>query len=1520
MIRRLFNSVRQSVSNSHKTDPNGNEHSVPFMVESLEERLMLSFVGFFDGITLDLVQTFDDGDVVIDNSGVGGAFRVIDNADTLTFVNPENVTVTMLDGTANQLNFNINNSHTGDVELHLGNGPRDVFFSGNGLPGIANRIGGDLLVTGGTGPQNINLAPIVFPIPIPFQTDGSATFNLGDGFDTVINNENFVRVGGDLNLIGVNLFRYTDFLFPAPLDADLRVGGNLTMDTSVESTESFLIEGGTFHDDDPDAPERSIISGDFIYIGGDDIDHINLNETYIQGDMIIDLGEGIPFFGDPQNVTTQLNAPRPQNDEPGYFEIDGDIHITAGDSNLGNVIDLQGYHDGNLATFNMSGLEDTITYSLLGTQVDITAVMGAGDDTFTMNSRVNVLDIDFGNDLGDEFINNIGQFTFDSDITNFHWFDHLYTVGDDTLIMNQLMDTGDIIIDNDGGPGAFSIDWRLTTALGGVGSTTPASTLVLNMLDNTGNNVEMDLVNPVIAFLTLNLGDGDRDVNFTGASNNPLRDINITADQGDQNIEISVNAPLAVATLNVDLGEGFDMLDDDANNLLISEDLIFRGVNLFENDGILNVTRNVIIDSTAETGDTIFANNSQMFVGGFLQYLGGDGRDELRLNGAVSNSFSGTVDINLGDNITGGTQFALLDGPGTSIASNLTVVSTAAVNPDVFATSDTAILGGNVNIDLGHGPNNATILGVLGGTMVNYDGGIGDDTVIFGTTGNPAEAIFELFAGNDSFTLNAGTNIADDLIVDFGPGDDTFVNLYGPFDFNAALFELDGFNHIYDLGTDTLTSTQVSDPGPVTVDNNGAGGVIQFHDGGTNVLTTVTNLSIHMLGSSGTELNLNLENALAGDLDVRLRSGDRTFNMSGSNNSVNGDLSITGGSSDQLVNIAVNNALTVGGNASIDLGPGNDLVEESGNNVSITGNLDFVGVNRFTNDAIFMVNGNFNVDNSTQTDRSWFNDNLTLIVAGDFSYTGSSTRDEVLLDGTGGSSIGGQAIIHLGSNSIAGPQNVFFNNNSSVAGLLHVTSTEATRKDVFTSDIGTSFGGDVKINLGDGPNEATILGVFGGNDVSFIGGDGIDTVIFGTTGNPADVNIVLGGGNDTFTLEAGAAISPTTLRVDFGTGTDTFNNNYGQFDFNANLLNLGGFNHHYDNAASTLRINQVANTGDITIDNNGAGGAVRFVNGSVVEFAPVTSSIRLTMLSNTNTNVNIDYDNAQAGDTILSLKNGDRTVRFTGDSNEIGGFLRIDAGTTGDQDIFLAVNSDLTVGQAAVINLRGGSDMVEDGANDLNIGTNLILRSVNTFRIDNTVDVGGNFTMNTRFDNEFSILDNNSVFNVGGNLSYFGGTAADRLFLHGADIGGNVSVDLGAGTSNQVADFSLGASMNRLRVLGDTNTGVNSVITDASTIVDTDVVINFSKSTSTNVVTLQGTYGGTYGSYRGGSGTDNLTFGATANNMHFVGLLGAGNDKFTLNSSAILMSTLINFGSGSDNFDDQIGEPHPFPVTIKNLT
>lgn len=1789
MIRRWFNALEKT--NVRKKAQTGQSQFGQF--EQLEDKRCLAWVGFFDGVTLTLEQTGDDGDVIVDNSGVGNSWRVTDNASSLTFVNAENLIVNMLDNTANQLNFQINTTHSGDVELNLGDGPRDVIFDGFNIPGVGNTVGGDMTVNAGDGPQFINLAPIVF-FPLPYQSNGSSTFNLGDGFDTVYNNENFVIVGGDLNLLGVNDFIYTDFLFPEPLDADLKVFGNMLMDTSMESTESFLTEGGTFNsvdlDDPPAEQERSIIFGNFTYIGGDDIDHVDLNSTYIRGDMTIDLGEGIPFFGDPQNVTTTLDLP--WIFEGPYFQIDGDISVSASDSKLGNVVSLSGYStkaNGN-AEFNMGGLQDDVTYSLNealpfpgASNYDVMAMMGAGADTFTLTTNLNTLSIDFGNNLGDTFINQFGFFGFDADYTNYHNFDFFYTAGDNTMIANQLTDTGDVIVDNNGGP-VTGIDWQFFTGEGGAAPLNHSETLVVNMVSNTGNRLSMDLDNPVLAFITLNIGDGDRVVDFIGDSNNPLRDININGNLGDQFIQLSQNAELAVASLRVNLGEGFDTVDDNFNNLMLSEDMVFSGVNLFEHDGIVSIGRNVFIDTLAEVGENVWATNKQLFVGGTFNYDGGTGRDELRMNGTNGTTLTQAVSIDLGDNVFGGTQYALLDGPATFLGSSLTVEMAGATSPELFSTSATATISGNIFVDMGDGENTAVITGFLGGSEVTYSGGSGVDDVTFGTTGNAARFTGTLFDGDDIFTLLAGSSIASPFVVNFGDNNDTFINNYGPFDFDAELIGLAGFNHFFDLTNSSLTSTQVSDRGPVIVDNNGTGSAIQFTTTSTSQIATVSDLEINMLGGSGSSLEIDFDNPLSGDLELNLGSGPRVTDFTGDSNTIGGQLDISAGSGDQTVSLAVNAPLFVAADADINLGIGIDGLLDSGNSINVGGNFELTGVNDFLSNGLFVGNSLL-MDNSGETQSTIFRNNFILTTGGDFEILAGSAIDTVVLPVSATATIGGNVNLQLGNgnnvavlsgsmngsdfNYVGGddadvvqflmsstgsvaidarlgsgddsftlgsattPSSLFvdFGNNSdtfindygvfdfpavllgldgfdhnfepgtstltsqqvgssgpvtiddngpggairvtnstttviapvdnlnvvmlnsgvigddltldfdspltgdlsvdlnsgfrdlnflgssnSIGGSLDITGGDfvqtinlalggsldvgsdtsinlgagtdsvavngaavtlngalsMTLVDSFVNDgsfvvagdvrvdnsgsasdgtfidnamadlqgeftylgssandtvvfnSSSSIAGDIDINVGDGANIATLLGGFGpaGTAIKYTGGMDVDRVTVGTTGTPASVNAKLKSGDDIFTLNAGAAIATDSLRVDFGGGgDDTFNSSYGEFDFNARLLNLDGYNAIYDLGTGNLDISQIADTGDVTIDSNGANNSVRFGVGTLNELTPA-NDLRLLLQDGTTTNVIADFDAERIGNTVLQLRGGDRNVNFTGTSNTFNGLLRIEA-ADGIQTVFVSEIAPLDVNGTFIFNGRDGSDRLV-AENSVDISGAMLLRGVNTFVNDAGLMVGGDLNMITSLEDEATKLISNNSFSVGGNFTYLGADGVDAINFKsdGASITGYTYIDIATASdneNNQRVQLTGGFSTLNLVVEGGNANAGNFFSTDAGTSVQDQVIVNFATSNSANTVVFRGSYAGDYGTYRGGSASDFVTFGADADAMLFAALTGAGDDTFTIAPTAMLDFLYVDFGTGNDTLENQLGDPLPFDNNIFNL-
>jgi hypothetical protein len=765
-------------------------------------------------------------------------------------------------------------------------------------------------------------------------------------------------------------------------------------------------------------------------------------------------------------------------------------------------------------------------------------------------------------------------------------------------------------------------------------------------------------------------------------------------------------------------------------------------------------------------------------------------------------------------------------------------------------------------------------------------------------------------------------------LIDFGDDSDTFVNNYGAFDFTFALLGLDGFNHNFDLPSDTLSSVQVSNPGPIVIDNNGANGEIRFINGGTNIIAPVTHFNLQMLDGSGTDVNLRLDNAFAGDLFIDLGDGARTLNLDGVGNSIGGDLEIVGGTGNQTVNFAVNSGLFVSGVASIGLGSGTDTIADGGNNSQIDGDLELIGTNNVDIDGFLAVSGNLMVDNSTETTAAVFSVDGGLSVTGNFTYLGGLGRDEVRLGGPLTTDIFGNALIELGDNAVGGTQLVSLSDPlTRVRQNLTINSINTFSQDTVDMDPGTvvgSAGGNLEIGLGGGVNTALIQGAgISGSSVKYNGGSGTDLVTLADLGAlPSDVNIKLAGGADTFTLDS-VATPFSSLRVDFGGGDDAFVNNVGSFGFNAKLLNWHGYSRFYELATDSWNIEQVLNIGNLTIDNNGTNNAIRIFNGQFSEMTPATN-VRVVMLDQTATFVTVDFDSPHDGLLVLQLRNGNREVNFTGDNNSIGGLLRIEA-DNGVQNIFLARNADLNVGASLVINTRFNTDAVDESGNDINVNGALIFRNVNVFDNGHTLNVGGDFTWANTTELARTFFYNSGNINVVGNLTYLGGNGNDDIqFLAGVtNIGGYSFYALGESNDPVLAQrLTLQGFYNteNLWITGGTTIEGNFVVIGSQTTVNNQVIVNFSASSGPNSALFFGTYGGNGGAYHGGIGPDTVGFGANAANMHFTATLGNGNDIFVMEPTAVLAAAFLDFGAaGNDLLIDNLGMPWAFPAIIANL-
>ncbi|MCP4887213.1 MAG: hypothetical protein GY904_11455, partial [Planctomycetaceae bacterium] len=188
-------------------------------------------------------------------------------------------------------------------------------------------------------------------------------------------------------------------------------------------------------------------------------------------------------------------------------------------------------------------------------------------------------------------------------------------------------------------------------------------------------------------------------------------------------------------------------------------------------------------------------------------------------------------------------------------------------------------------------------------------GGSGPDIIWSGldndrmTGGGGQDSVFGE-GGDDIFELVSGVSYGS-LLVDFGIGNNTFVNNYGALDFPTTLLSLDGFEHQYDPTSGALVSNQVGILGTsALVDTNGPNGAVRVITDGVAVLGPVEDLTINMLEASGDDLTVDLDQPLSGTLNVDLGSGFRTLNLTGISNAIGGDLIVSAGALDQTLNLA----------------------------------------------------------------------------------------------------------------------------------------------------------------------------------------------------------------------------------------------------------------------------------------------------------------------------------------------------------------------------------------------------------------------------------------------------------------------------------------------------------------------------------------------------------------------------------------------------------------------------------------
>lgn len=744
-------------------------------------------------------------------------------------------------------------------------------------------------------------------------------------------------------------------------------------------------------------------------------------------------------------------------------------------------------------------------------------------------------------------------------------------------------------------------------------------------------------------------------------------------------------------------------------------------------------------------------------------------------------------------------------------------------------------------------------------------------------------------------------------------------------------------------GTTTIL-TQTADDGNVSIFDNGPGNswLVQDSSGASQFLKS-TNVQINMLSGTST-LQLYLENVHPGDVHVVLNDGGRDFYMDGMSNSVGGNFRVDGGTGSQILTLTGNAPLMVGGDMTISLSSGFDEILPATQEVHVGGAMRLFGVNQTEFAAKTDVGGFLIINSSMETALTEFIANTEISIAGGVTYIGGDGPDGFYhMPATNQRmTVAGPVTVDFGDSVL--PADQFFQvQYADFGSSFWMTSTASVRRDDIQFGLfaqsNSSIGGNIWVDLGDGDNEVDFIGQMGGAKLDYRGGNLADEVNFKMFGVPADLNVVLGGGNNdvlrVLDFDVNTPVAIAKLRADFGDPTvlnQEFSMESTQSLFDVTLLNYHGFDVFQSKALDQVNIVEKVNLGPINIGIFTSRRASFKREGVVgVTTMGVVSNLRLTTLSNSG-DVTVELARPLPGFLIMNVRNGNRTIRLDtalsiSNTYHIGDIVRID-GANGDQTILV---EKPMVAERLSVNLRGGNDRLTFAATSAGSRYNdMVLRGINDvdFMAGSNVDVYNNVVVNTRFFTESSDFTASENLDVIGKFTYLGGNGDDSVQLQDSEMG-EVYIDLGHDMLGVVqgavltnVDIGLfpGAT-GRLTIKGGQATN-NTVSTSDLTNIRGTTTIDF----SANTTGFNGYHGkGFYWdriTYYGGSKTDNILLEDSVL-FHLKRRVyiytGDGDDTIDLQTSFRAKSMLLDFGADTDTFLDGYGGIYPFPVTILNL-
>ncbi len=213
-----------------------------------------------------------------------------------------------------------------------------------------------------------------------------------------------------------------------------------------------------------------------------------------------------------------------------------------------------------------------------------------------------------------------------------------------------------------------------------------------------------------------------------------------------------------------------------------------RGINYFEIDNAVNVLGNFNMISSLEVEDTLLVNHGTLTVGANMNYIGGNGDDDITAGAGVS--IAGVLYIDLAES----TKIAnpqVVDLSGLS-AGRLAVEGGNSPGGNEVVTDAATSIAGDVSVVFENStmPNTGILLGSYGGVNGTFRGGSAQDSLTVGAIAASMNSVVLMGADSDTITLESTASFAS-AVLNFGDGIDVFNdNLGMPYPFPVVIQNL----------------------------------------------------------------------------------------------------------------------------------------------------------------------------------------------------------------------------------------------------------------------------------------------------------------------------------------------------------------------------------------------------------------------------------------------------------------------------------------------------------------------------------------------------------------------------------------------------------------------------------------------------------------------------------------------------------------------------------------------------------